>query len=111
MIKSVKSIKKDIRKKAEKKMRDNLIKRIKNIEESKHIFVYNDDMNFEGSNNLLLKLKKKGYLIEPAERSYKDITGIETEYGVIISYLGYDELPDHIKKQIEAGRDAINKAK
>ena len=111
MIKSAKNIKKAIRKKAEKKMRDRLIERIENIEDSKYIFVCNDDMNFEGSNNLLLKLKRKGYLIEPAERSYKDITGLETEYGVIISYLSHDELPDYIKEEIKAGREAIGKEK
>lgn len=96
IIKAVKKATKD--KELSRKAKKELMKYIRKLRKSclDYIIISENALDFAGSQRVVDKLRKKGYTVEPIKNL--------ADYGIVISYLSYDELPEDIKRRIEKCR-------
>lgn len=99
-VKKIKAIKEALKeRKRSRKARNKLIEDIKDLNKlcSDYRIISENALDFSGSQKIVDKLRKKGYTIEYIKCC--------ADYGVIISYLPINELPNDIRKDIERYND------
>lgn len=104
-VKRIKAVKESIKARKEARIdRKTFLRAVKGLKEKymDYDIISADALDFAGSQSVVNKLRRKGYTVEPIKHL--------ADYGIVISYLSYDELPEDIKHDVECCKNQVRGA-